>query len=170
MEIKLYNSPKKAFKLILFSSFFVGCAVTIMLMVDAPIWVLFLSTFVCGGFNYPVALFHLFDRRPQVVINEIGIFDRTTRKDFINWSVIQRALVVDTPMIWGYVCLIVDDKYLQTIKKVKVVRPFLANGADELFISVKLLAVDEDRLTEFILKMIKVRPMDRNNEFQGLEF
>lgn len=169
MEIKLYNSPKKAFKLILVSSLFVGGALYVMFMGDAPIWVWFLSTFVCGGFTYPVAFFHLFDRRPQVVINEIGIFDRTTCKDFINWVIIQRAFVADTPAMWCYVCLIVDRKYIPALKKTKVARLFTV-GEDEIFISVGLLDVDEGKLTEFILKMMKAKPEDRNNEFKGLEF
>ena len=137
--------------------------------VEAPTWFWFLSIGVCS-LGYPFALYHLFDKRPQIVINEVGIFDRTTCKDFINWVVIQRAFVADTPAMWTYVCLIVDDKYLQPIKKAKVVRPFFFGvvGAGEIFISIGLLAVDEVKLTEFILKMIKAKPEDRNNEIQRI--
>ena len=98
MEIKLYNSPKKAFKLILVSSGLVVSAAFLMVTVEAPTWLWYLSIGVCA-LGYPVALFHLFDRRPQIVINEVGIFDRTTCKDFINWAVIERAFFVDTPAL-----------------------------------------------------------------------
>ena len=67
-----------------------------------------------------------------------------------------------------------DDTYLPSIKKAHVVRPFLAMilskvniGADEIFISVGLLAVDETKLTEFISKMIKASPEGRKDEFKG---
>ncbi len=122
---------------------------------------------VCG-LGYPVALFHLFDRRPQIVINEIGIFDRRTCKDFINWDVIQRAYAMDV-MVGGYVCLIVDNKYLSSIKKAGVDRPFMIFpeiGAHQIDISVGQLAIDEFKLAEFIMKMSKLRPENRKEELK----
>jgi len=95
MEITLYKSPKKAFKLILVSSAVVVCALLSLVTFDVPTRAWYPIIGVCG-LGYPVAIFHLFDRRPQIVINEIGIFDPRTCKDFINWDVIQRAYV-----IWG---------------------------------------------------------------------
>ena len=161
MEITLYKSPKKAFKLILVSSIVVVCALFVLVTIDAPTtaWYVIIGVY---GLVYPVALFHLFDRRPQIVINEIGIFDRRTCKDFINWEVIQRAYPVDA-MVTGYVCLIVDDKYLSSIKKAHVDRPFMTH---QIEISVGQLAVDPFKLTEFILKMIKARPEGRKDEFK----
>jgi hypothetical protein len=162
MEIKLYKSPKKAFKLILVSSIVAVCALFVLATIDAPTtaWYVTISVY---GLAYPVALFHLFDRRPQIVINEIGIFDRRTCKDFINWEVIQRAYPVDA-MVAGYVCLIVDDKYLSSIKKAAVDKPFMTH---QINISVGQLAVDPFKLTEFILKMTKARPEGRKDEFNG---
>ena len=64
-------------------------------MLTAPSnWVGYLiaALFALG---YPVGIYHLLDRRPQIMINEIGIFDRRTYKDFINWDVIQRAYSID---------------------------------------------------------------------------
>ena len=122
MEVKLYKSSTRAIKLILVSSVFVVGALYFLATVDAPTWAWYLSIGVYG-LVCPVQLFHLFDRRPQIVINEIGIFDRRTCKDFINWDVIQRAYAMDV-MVGGYVCLIVDNKYLSSIKKAQVDRPF----------------------------------------------
>ena len=115
MEIKLYKSPRRALKLILVSSVVVACVLFFLARAEAPTWVWYLAMGVYG-LAYPVALFHLLDRRPQIVINEIGIFDRRTCKDFINWDVIQRAYAMDV-VVGGYVCLIVDNKYLSSIKK-----------------------------------------------------
>ena len=133
MEIKLYNSPRKAFKLILVSSGLVAIAVLFLVTLDAPAWFWYLSIGACS-LGYPFALYHLFDRRPQIVMNEIGIFDRTTCKDFINWVVIQRAFVADTPAMWTYVCLIVDRRYLESIKKARIIRPFGAGARSSAFL------------------------------------
>jgi hypothetical protein len=167
MEIKLYKSPKRAFKLILVSSVVVVCALFLLVTLNVPTRAWYPIIGVCG-LGYPVALFHLFDRRPQIVINEIGIFDRRTCKDFINWDVIQRAYAMDV-LIGGYVCLIVDNKYLSSIKKAQVNRPFRIFpeiGAHQIDISVGQLAVDEFKLAEFIMKMSKLRPENRKEKLK----
>ena len=163
----MYKSPKRAFKLILVSSVVVVCELFLLVTIDAPTtaWYVVIGVY---GLVYPVALFHLFDRRPQIVINEIGIFDRRTCKDFINWDVIQRAYAMDV-MVGGYVCLIVDNKYLSSIKKAQVARPFRIFpeiGAHQIDISVGQLAVDEFKLAEFILAMIKLRPENRKEKLK----
>lgn len=119
------------------------------------------------GLGYPVGLFHLLDRRPQIIINEIGIFDRTTYKDFINWEVIQGAYPID---ISGqkFVCLVVDEKYEPSTNKGKISKS-VSNfskeiGAQELNISLGQITVDEIKLTEFILTMINVRPENRKEK------
>ena len=168
MEIKLYNSPKRALKIILVSSGFLAFALFILATVDAPTWTWYLSIGVYG-LVYPVQLFHLFDRRPQIVINEIGIFDRRTCKDFINWDVIQRAYPFDVLALGGYVCLIVDDKYLPSIKKAQVDRPFRIFpeiGAHQIDISVGHIGMDEVKLAEFILAMIKLGPENRKEKLK----
>jgi hypothetical protein len=130
---------------------------------DTPKWVCYLNIGFFG-LGYPVGLSHLLDRRPQILINEVGIFDRTTYKDFINWDVIQDAYPID---ISGqkFVCLVVDEKYEPSTKKGKIAKS-LSNfskeiGAQELNISLGQITIDEVKLTEFILAMINVRPEDR---------
>lgn len=68
------------------------------------------------GLGYPVGIFHLVDRRPQVIINEIGIFDRTTIRETINWEIIQDAYLMD---VHGqkFICLIVDEKFEPSKRK-----------------------------------------------------
>jgi hypothetical protein len=121
------------------------------------------------GLGYPVGLFHLFDRRPQIIINEIGIFDRTTYKDFINWGVIQGAYPIN---ISGqkFVCLVVDEQYEPSTKKGKLYKS-VSNlskeiGAQELNISLGQITVDEVKLTEFILTMINVTPENRQEKLK----
>ncbi|MEX2231421.1 MAG: STM3941 family protein [Cyclobacteriaceae bacterium] len=165
MDIKLYKSPFRAIKLILLCSIFVIGGGFMLTKTDTPKWIWYLNIGFFG-LGYPVGLFHLLDRRPQIIINEIGIFDRTTYKDFINWDVIQDAYPMD---IHGqkFVCLIVDEKYEPSRKKGKLVKSLSKFskdiGAQELNISLGQIQIDEIRLTEFILTMIKVRPEHRKD-------
>ena len=94
MDIKLYNSPWKATKLMLRCSFFVMCGVFLSIQTEPPNG---FGYVIAGlfGLGYPIGIYHLLDRRPQIIINEFGVFDRTTYKDFINWDVIQRAYSID---------------------------------------------------------------------------
>ena len=56
--------------------------------------------------------------------------------------------------------MIVDDKYLSSIKKAQVDRPFMIPeiAAHQIDISVGQLALDEFKLAEFIMKVSKLRP------------
>lgn len=92
-EIKLYKSPWKAIKLL---------GLTIPL-VTVGIWLILrnessLLDRIMGwvgvpffGFGFFLAFFHMFDRRPQIIINANGIWDRTTKQDFISWNLIKNA-------------------------------------------------------------------------------
>src|SRR4030095_12859743 len=143
-EIKLYKSPWRAIKLILLCSIFVVGGYFMVIDEDAPKWIGWFNIFFFG-LGYPVGLFHLFDRRPQIVINEIGIFDRTTYADFINWEVIQGAYPID---IHGqkFVCLVVDGKYEPSTRKGKFAKTMSSIskdiGAQELNISLGQITVD----------------------------
>jgi hypothetical protein len=130
---------------------------------DTPKWIGWLN--VCFfGLGYPIGLFHLFDRRPQIIINELGIFDRTTYEKFINWEVIWGAYPLK---ISGekFICLEVDPNYEPSRKKGKVAMTFSALnkeiGAQELNISLGQVSVNQKKLLEFILAIVKVRPEDR---------
>jgi len=168
MDIKLYKSPWRAIKLILLCSIFVFGGLFLLNNSDTPKWVAWMSIGFFG-LGYPVGLFHLLDRRPQIIINEIGIFDRTTYKDFINWEVIQGAYPID---ISGqkFVCLVVDEKYEPSTNKGKISKS-VSNfskeiGAQELNISLGQITVDEIKLTEFILTMINVTPENRKEKLK----
>lgn len=168
MDIKLYKSPWRAIKLILLCSIFVFVGLFLILKTDSPKWIGWMN--ICFfGLGYPVGLFHLLDRRPQIIINEIGIFDRTTYKDFINWDVIQGAYPID---ISGqkFVCLVVDEKYEPSTKKGKIAKTFSdfskKVGAQELNISLGQISIDEGKLTEFILAMINIRPENRKEKLK----
>lgn len=121
------------------------------------------SSIIFFGLGYPVGLFQLFDRRPQIIINEIGIFDRMIHKDFINWEIIQDAYLAE---MHGqkFICLVVDQQFEPSKSKGKLTRELAgfskALGFQELNISLGNVKVNAERLTEFILAM---RTADKPN-------
>jgi len=153
-EIKLYKSPWRAVKLILLCSIFVALGLW-GILTDMPTWIAWLNIGFFG-LGYPVGLFHLFDRRPQIIINETGIFDRTTNKDFINWEIIQDAYLIDIHK-QKFICLVVDEIFKPSLKKSKLYQQTAkfseAIGAQELNISLGQIKIDPEKLTEFILLM-----------------
>ena len=116
----------------------------------------------------PLALFNLFDRRPQIIINETGIFDRTSYKDFINWNTIDHAYWT---MIQRqqFVCLILKDEYKGLIKgnaKLKQVNQAL--GFQEININLNSVSnVDQEKLTALIVNLAGAKPMDRSRMLAG---
>lgn len=83
IEYKIYKYPWKAIKLILLCTIFVLGGIFFLNQSDVPKFIAWFCI-LFFGLGYPIGLFQLLDRRPQIIINEIGIFDRTTHKDFIN--------------------------------------------------------------------------------------
>jgi hypothetical protein len=162
-EIKLYKSPWRAIKLILLCSIFVALGLWGILTGHMPTWVAWLNIGFFG-LGYPVGLFHLFDRRPQIIINETGIFDRTTNKDFINWEIIKDAYLIDIHK-QKFICLVVDEKFKPSQNKSKLYQQ-TANfneviGAQELNISLGQVKIDPEKLTEFILLMRTATKTDK---------
>ena len=154
-EIELYKSPWKVIKLILLCSIFATLGLWGFLTGHMPNWVAWLN--ICFfGLGYPVGLFHFFDRRPQIIINETGIFDRTTNKDFINWEIIQDAYLIDIHK-QKFICLVVDEKFKPSQNKSKLYQKTAkfneAIGAQELSISLGQIKIDPEKLIEFILLM-----------------
>jgi len=157
-EIKLYKSNKKVLKLFLLAT----------PLITAGIWMInreggtetdrimgWIGT-CFFSLAIPVGLFHLFDKRPQVIINEIGIYDRTTHDEFINWEIIKDAYPVN---IYGqhFICLLVPDDFKPSKRKGRFHKTMskLNEALDfqELNIQLGQLEMDTLKLTEFIIAM-----------------
>jgi hypothetical protein len=170
VEIKLYKSPWRAVKLILLCSIFVVTGI-FLLETDSPKWIAWMSIGFFG-LGYPVGLFHLFDRRPQIVINEIGLLDRTTHNDYINWNIMRGAYLIDIHR-QKFVCLLVDEQFEPSKKRGKVAKSLVdlnkSIGAQELNISLGQIVIDEIKFTEFVKKMITAEPTRRIKELKEAE-
>lgn len=157
-EIKLYKSKKKAFKLFLIAlPFIIGGVwfITRSESSESQIMTGWITT-CFFGLAIPVSLFHLFDNRPQIIVNETGIFFRATHNEFINWEVIKDAYPIN---INGqhFICLSVLESFKPSKNRNKFYRSIAklnkAIGAQELNIHLGQLDVDTMKVTEFIITM-----------------
>jgi hypothetical protein len=114
IELKFYKSPWQAIKLILLSSpFIIICLYDIINHNDKSMPLSFDWFGLCFfGLGIPLGLFNLFDKRPAMIINEVGIFKRKTSKDLINWTVIEDAYLKDLRVSilskQKFLCLVID--------------------------------------------------------------
>jgi hypothetical protein len=154
-ELKLYKSPWKASKLLLGCAAFVAIGLLMLREPTAPKLVAWASI-LFFGLGIPVCIFQLLDRRPQIIINEVGVFDRTAHQDFINWEIIQDAYLVEMHKQF-FICLQVDEAFEPSRTKGKLRQSVAALnkglGFQELNISLSYVSVDAERLAAFILAM-----------------
>jgi len=154
-EIKIYKSYLKAIWLLAASLAFVFLGALLIVKAGHPIigWLCVLFF----GLGIPIGLFNLFDRRPQIIINDIGIFDRTIHKEIINWELIHNAYPISIHSN-TFICLVIDENFRPSKKKGKFYNKVVdlnhAIGAQELNINLGQTNIDEIKLTEFILRMI----------------
>lgn len=154
-EYKIYKSPWKAIKLLAGCSLFVAVGFFLLSAGKAnPV-----GAWLCIGFfglGIPASLYQLFDRRPQIIVNEMGIFDRTAHRDLINWEIIQDAYIVKVQQE-TFICLVVPEEFEPSAQrsrfKKRIANLSKAIGFQELNISLGNVNVDAERMTEFILAM-----------------
>ncbi|MEM7486186.1 MAG: STM3941 family protein [Bacteroidota bacterium] len=166
--LKLYKSKRKAVRLLLLCTPFV--AMGIWMLVEGNLFGWALIAFF--GLAYPVGIFNLFDKRPQIILNEIGIFDRSISQDYINWELIQNAYPI---AISGqrFICLVVDEKFKPSKKKGRfsksVAKLNEAIGAQELNINLgQVQKINDIKLTLFILQMSKANKTDKAELLKSL--
>ncbi len=171
-EIKLYKSPWKALKLLALTILFVCVGAWIISKGNSISDRFWGWASVCFfGLGLPISIFNLFDRRPQIIINETGIFDRTIQADFIDWQLIKKAYPVN---IYGqkFICLKLKGEFKPSKKK-NFIRKKLAQlnvvlGYQEININLGQIRIDVHKLTDFIIAMSKTIPAERNDRLEML--
>ncbi|MFD0751553.1 STM3941 family protein [Mucilaginibacter calamicampi] len=163
IELKFYKSSLKALKLLLLASPFI--AFSLFDIVNhantMPLWFAWFS--LCFfGLAIPVALFHLFDRRPQIIINELGIFDRMAYKEMVNWELVQDAYRAD---IHGqkFICIVLDEKAIPLLKGNKNLKNLSkAMGFQEVNLSLgQLKKSDQEKIEWLIINLMNADPLKR---------
>lgn len=164
-EIRLYKSKWKILGLLLGSLIFVFGGIHMLGTADTdPVKkIISWTSILFFGLGIPIFLYNLLDRRPQIVINEVGILDRSIVKEFINWNVIDNAYLVDTGV--KFICLVMkpgtDLKKSQSWFASKMSSINQSFGFQEININLASIKIDEKRLAEFILEMSKAQPQER---------
>jgi hypothetical protein len=164
-DYKIYKSPWKAIKLLVGCSLFIAAGFFILSAGKAnPVMAWLTIGFF--GLGVPIGLYQLLDRRPQIIVNEIGIFDRTAHKDFINWEIIQDAYIVKVQQE-TFICLVVPKEFEPSAHKLGFKKRMAglskAIGFQELNISLGNVNVDAVRMTEFILAMRSADSVNRQS-------
>lgn len=168
-EIILYKSPKKSLQLILPCLLFVLLGIFIVSRGGG--WIGWMSI-IFFGLGIPIAVINLLDRRPQIIINEIGVFDRTIHKEVINWEVIRDAYPIS---INGqkFIALVIDEDFKPSRKKGffyrKTARLNELIGAQELNLNLTMVNVDEVQLTLLIQSLIRADKRERKDMINSIE-
>jgi len=107
-------------------------------------------------------LINLLDRKPQIIINETGVFDRSAYKDFINWDIIDHAYW-NTSYKQAFVCLIIKDEFKHLIEGNEKLRELSkALGYEEININLgPVRNIDHEKLTGLIVNLASAKPADR---------
>jgi len=173
IEIKLYKSPWKAIKLILLSLPFVVAALYFLISNDADKTMDWIC--ICFfGLGIPLGLFNLFDRRPQIIMNEAGIFNRMGYKDVLQWNWIKDAYLQNLDNVGRlgisfskqtFVCLLIDQNAEPLLKGNQNLRKFVKDmGFPEISISLNpLKKVDGQKLVDFIKAMSTANASAKQN-------
>ena len=144
MEHALYKSRRKALTTLLGCAVFVVPLLLVSLKKPLPghLW-LGVGFF---GSGMLLGLYGLLDRRPWIVLDEDGVWDRSLRRDRIPWDMIQDAYLVS---IAGqrFIALDLDQDFAAGSKiPAWVAWANSALGAQPLNLNISYIRVDADRL------------------------
>jgi hypothetical protein len=107
------------------------------------------------------SLFHFFDKRPAIIINEIGIANRRNKYGMLNWAIIKEAYVYSGGSdVSGIIYFKVFWQYNPELKMSKWKRKLVHFNSDLGHEVLKLVIddvdVDPQKLLLFIKRIIKL--------------
>ncbi|PXY38764.1 hypothetical protein DMB65_21355 [Flavobacterium cheongpyeongense] len=155
IELKLYKSNWKGIRIIALCLPFVIIGIWMISEKQKETFDYLMGWFITSffGLGIPLGIFVLFDKRPQIKINENGIWDRTTKQNEIKWEQITESYLID---IYNqkFISIAVDETYIfkkSVFSKINKLNKYL--GAQELNINLSQIKIDENKLTDFINKI-----------------
>jgi hypothetical protein len=148
-EIKLYKSPLKSLRLFILSSIFVIPSIwfiTTERQTEKTFW--FGLCFF--GIGFLLSLFNILDRRVQIIITKIGIWDRTSRQGIIKWEYIENANDVQI-FKQIFIALKTNEKFVIKKKLYRWAKNLNnAVGGKEANLNVSYIKVDIEKFITFI--------------------
>lgn len=162
-EIKIYKSKKVGLFLALTSLIFVVIGVFLLVKTDASVFMSWASI-IFFGFGFAIGIFSILDKRPYIVVNEMGIYCRNTNKNVINWEIIEDAYIAFAHR-QKMMSLVVKPEaknalYKSNIRS-KLAKLDKALGFQELNIPLSPAKVNSDEFLAFVLLMIQAEKPDR---------
>ncbi|GAB2956556.1 hypothetical protein GCM10027048_23310 [Hymenobacter coalescens] len=164
-EITLYKSRWQAIRIMLLCSVFVLGGIWLLLQTDAPRWVGWASV-LFFGLGYPLGIYNLLDRRPLLIVNNIGLYHREAHRELINWELIQDAYLAEVHK-QQLLCLVVPPDFEPSTRKGKLAQQLggvsRAMGFQELTLPLSATGVDAPKFLELVLLLKDAAPTTRQN-------
>lgn len=170
-EIKLYKSPLSAFFIFLICFVFVVIGVFIVLQANA--WQGWLAL-LFFGFGALISLVMIFDKRPQIIINQKGIaykkaiWKKYNPDEIIEWETIESVY-------WAsvnnnkFICLKITPKEpkKQNLAQKSLSRLNKAMGFEEVNVPLSLIKIDANKLVDFLVSMTLSNEAQREELIQN---
>lgn len=167
-EIKLYKSSRKGIRLIALCLPFV--IIGFWMISKEQIGTFdYIMGWLCVSFfglGIPLGIFVLFDKRPQIIINENGILDRTLKQGEIKWEQIIETYPIDIHN-QKFISIVVDETFEFKKKQYKwaeKLNEFI--GAQKLNLNLSQIKIDEIELSELLNKIINSEKNERQNHIR----
>ena len=170
--IIFYKSSSKALKIILLSFPFIAIGYWFILFESSGSFQYILGWFsVCFfGLCFPVGLFQLFDKRPQVIINEISIWSRSFQKNEIKWDQITENHILD---IYGqkFLSIITIESYKpDNQKNFPSKRFFKNNKGNQYTLYLNQINQNDEKFMNLINSMINANVLERKEILLNYNF
>lgn len=170
-EIKLHKTTTKGLKLIGMSIPFVVIGIW-MITKEQFGTTDYIMGWICTcffGLGIPIGLIQTFDSRPQIIINENGIWDRTTNQDEIKWEQIIEAYPLDI-FSQKFISIVADKTFEFKKKQFKWAAKINKEiGAQQLNLHLSQINIDVNKLTELINELSKSNKEDRIKLIQSFK-
>jgi hypothetical protein len=159
-EINLYKSPLKSLRLMFLTSVFVIPSIW-FIITEKEVEKIFWFCLCFFGIGFVLSLFNILDRRVQITITKIGIWDRSLRQGIIKWEYIENAN--DVQIFKQVFVALKTNKNFVMKKKLYKWAKFLNNavGGQEVNLNVSYIKVDMEKFITFINIMKRENIEDR---------
>jgi hypothetical protein len=160
-EIKLYKSPIKSIRLLFLSSLLV--LINVWLLYEGENSKIYWFGLFLFGIGFIIGMFNVLDRRPQIILNKVGIWDRAIREDVIKWEYIEDAYETDFQK-QVFISIVTNNGFIKK-KKTYSWASWINKkvGAQDLNLILTYINVDIEKLITLI-NILKIEPLEKREE------
>lgn len=123
---------------------------------------------VCfSGLGISIGIYQFFDNKPQIIITENGVWDRTTKQDEIKWEQIVTAYPLDI-FDQKYVSIVADKSYIFKKKQSRFAAKINEKiGAQQLNLNLALIDTEVNKFSDLINNLAKSEKYERQRIIQS---